>query len=133
MIVEAADNQQQRRPHNEMWWQHIIGLHGDENTLFQSVGIERAVFLGGLALVRNVRWDARGRRGVIRSTRESLFGRTGPTTKGDSGSALCPNCLIDCLRMVSNCLGEILCFLKKISHLSFKHELSGKEKDLLVI
>ena len=93
LIVEAADNQQQRRPQNEMWWQHIMGLYGDEDTLFQSVGIEHAVFLDSLALVRNVRWDARGRRGVIRSTRESLFGRTGPTMKeGDSGSALGLNC-----------------------------------------
>ena len=73
LIVEAANNQPQRMRQHEMWWQHIIGLYGDEETPFQRVGIQRAVFLDSLALVHNVHWDARGRRGVIQSTRERLF------------------------------------------------------------
>ena len=56
-----------------MWWQHIVGLYGDECTLFQMVGIDRGVFLDALAIVRNFHWETRGRQSVIQSTRERLF------------------------------------------------------------
>ena len=131
LIVEAADNQQQRRPQNEMWWQHIIGLHGDKDTLFRSVGIERAVFLDSLTLVHNVHWDACGRRGVIRSTRERETLRANRACYKRRRLRLSLGCelLIDCLRMVSYCLGEILCFLKKSA--IYRSNTSCQEKKRL--
>ena len=73
LIVDAANNRPRRRRQNEMWWQHIVGLYGDEETLFQRIDIQREVFLDSLAFVRNVHWEARGSQSVIHSTRERRF------------------------------------------------------------
>ena len=73
MIVDAATNRAEEGAPAETWWAHIVQLYGDEDTLFRRTLIDRAVFLDGLALVRDVPWAGRGRQSIIRTNREKLF------------------------------------------------------------
>ena len=52
---------------------HVVAIHDNEDTLFQKVGVDADVFLDCLALVRDVVWETRGRRSVIRSNHERIF------------------------------------------------------------
>ena len=72
-IVEAGANPRPRRVPEERWWNHLVTLFNDENTLFERIGIDRGVFLDCLAFVRDVAWETRGRQSVVRTNREKLF------------------------------------------------------------
>ena len=73
LVQTAAVDRRPRQPRNETWWEHVVGIYGDEGVLFERTGVDRAVFLDSLALVRDVHRDTRGKRSIINTNKERLF------------------------------------------------------------
>ena len=43
--TNAAIDNVQRAPQNDIWWQHIVGLYRDEGVLFQRTGVSQWIIV----------------------------------------------------------------------------------------
>ena len=73
MVINVADERPEAPQRNEVWWPFRIQRFGDEDALFRRIRLDRRVFDLAYVFVQEVPLDQRGKKGAVRSNRESLL------------------------------------------------------------